>query len=103
MTSEQKKNKKRQSHRIFAKSYWRKQARLFSGTGIFSEENINRMKRGLSPRRLALLIHRDTGEKVEMFVPRELHHVFGMKEEVPQEEQTIVELYPWQHADCDED
>lgn len=93
----------RQAHRTNTKRYWKKIAEANEVTGIYSLENLNRMRLGSAPRRLALLRHKRSGLVVEMHVSVELHHVFGNKAEVPQEEQTLVELYPWQHDACDPD
>lgn len=93
----------RQAHRTNSKRYWKQKAEQFARTGVFSEENLTRMRRGLAPRRLAKLAHKETGEVIEFHAPIELHHVFGNKAEIPQEEQTLVEVYPWQHAQVDED
>lgn len=103
MTSEQRKNKRRQAHRNFTKSYWRQAAREEDTSWEYSPENITRMKMGKAPRRLALIEHVSTGERIEYHAPVELHHVFGMQEDTPQEDQTIVELWPWQHAATDPD
>lgn len=59
------------------------------------------MKMGKAPRRLALVRHKETGLTLEMHLPLELHHVFGMNTETPQEEQTVVELWPHQHDESD--
>lgn len=93
----------RQAHRTHSKRYWKNKAEEFATSLIYSPENIARMKMGYPPRRLALIQNNKTGETIEFHAPIELHHVFGIKGDVPQEDQTLVELYPWQHAACDTD
>lgn len=97
------KNKRRQAHRNFTKSYWRAIARSEDAQFQYSQENINRMELGMAPRRLACVQHKKSGLLVEVHLPLELHHVFGMKEDTPQEDQTIIEMWPHQHAACDPD
>lgn len=96
------KKPERQAHRTHSKRYWKEKAEQYQSSMIYSPENLTRMRRGLSPRRLAQLQNTRTGEVIEYHAPVELHHVFGNKAEQPQEDQTIVELYPWQHAACDD-
>ena len=103
MTSLQKKNKKRQAWRHFTSKYWKKRAGELGSWLIYSPYNLSRMAMGKAPRRLALLRHKTTFEVIEFHAPVELHHVFGHSSEAPQEDQTIVELYPWQHSECDPD
>lgn len=93
----------RQAHRNHTRRYWKERAQEEKHSGRYSEENLTRMRRGLAPRRLALLRSTVTGETVEFHAPIELHHVFGISGDYPQEEQTIIELYPWDHAACDEE
>ena len=92
----------RQAHRTNSKRYWKARSKELGSWLIYSPSNLTRMARGLAPRRLALLRHIETGEVIEFHAPIELHHCFGNQAEVPQEEQTLIELYPWQHAACDD-
>lgn len=92
----------RQAHRTHSKRYWKNKALELATSLIYSPENINRMRRGSPPRRLAIIRNIKTGETLEFHAPLELHHVFGINDRSPQEEQTLIELYPWQHADCDD-
>ncbi len=101
MTRIKRKNLRRKSWRAFTKAYWRSAAKDFTRHMSFSEENINRMKMGRAPRRLALVRHKKTGLTIEMHLPVELHHVFGMNLDTPQEEQTVIELFPHQHDATD--
>lgn len=101
MTSEQKKNKRRQEWRHFTRKYWKEMAKDITRQMVFSEENVNRMKMGKAPRRLALVQHKTTGLTIEMHLPIELHHVFGMNCDTPQEDQTVIELFPHQHDAAD--
>lgn len=101
MTSEQKKNKRRQEWRHFTRKYWKELAAYLGTEGPYSIENINRMKMGKAPRRLALVRHKKTGLTVEMHLPVELHHVFGMNCDTPQEDQTVIELFPHEHDAAD--
>lgn len=103
MTYMERKNKRRQAWRSFTKRYWKNEARREDSQFQYSQENINRMSLGRAPRRLALVRHIKTGKVIEMHLPVELHHVFGLQEDTPQEDQTVVELYPHQHAACDPD
>lgn len=93
----------RQAHRTHSKRYWKERSKQVGVHLIYSPENIARMSMGYPPRRLALIRNKKTGIQIESHVPVELHHVFGIKSDIPQEEQTLVEVYPWQHAACDED
>jgi hypothetical protein len=102
MTSEQRKNKRRQEWRHFTRKYWKLRAKEITSSITFSPENINRMKLGKAPRRFALVRHIETGRCIEAHLPLELHHVFGMNPATPQDEQTVLELWPHQHSLCDE-
>lgn len=102
MNHEKRKNDRRKVHRAGAKAYWRETAHLFEGEEIYSEENLTRMRHGMAPRRLALIQHQKTGERVEFHAPEELHHPFGYNPNLPYTAQFIVPLYPWRHADVDE-
>lgn len=93
----------RLAHKRNVRKYWKERAQEVGTHLIYSPENITRMNRGLPPRRLALLRNKKTNETVEFHAPIELHHVFGLKDDTPQEDQTLVELWPWQHSACDPD
>lgn len=103
MSSSSRDSQKRKSFKEVRRGYWRDKARNFASSMVYSAENITRMRRGLPPRRLALLRNTTTGETIEFHAPVELHHVFPLGEHRPVEEQSFVEVYPWQHASVDED
>lgn len=93
----------RQAHRTHTKRYWKAKGQQIETILSYSPENVNRMQAGYAPRRLAIVRHKVTGKTIETHVPVELHHVFGNRADTPQEDQTLVEVYPWQHAAMDPD
>jgi hypothetical protein len=102
MSKQSRDSEKRSSFKNVRRRYWRDKAKSFASSMVFSQENINRMKRGLPPRRLAAIRCKKTGDIIEYHAPIELHHVFPLNEERPIDEQAFVELYPWQHAAVDD-
>lgn len=89
------------AHRHFMARHWKEIGNSPDAHWSYSPENITRMKMGKAPRRLAVLESTKTGETIEFHAPLELHHVFGINDRKP-DEQTVLELYPWQHAQSDE-
>ena len=102
MSKSSRDTKKRTDFKDVRRSYWRDKAKSFATSLVFSQENINRMRRGMPPRRLACIRNIETGETIEFHAPVELHHIFPLNENSPVENQAFVEVYPWQHADIDE-
>lgn len=93
---------KRVEFKDVRRSYWRQQVRYWEGTDVYSQENINRMKRGQPPRRLAVIRNKKTQETIEFHAPVELHHIFPLNGDAPIDSQAFIELYPWQHASVDD-
>lgn len=85
------------------RDYWRREYQLAKEFTYYNQNNLNRMRLGLAPQREALLVHPKTGIEIYKFVSLELHHVFGLNLDTPHETQTLVEVWPWQHAMMDED
>ena len=93
---------KRQGFKDVRRGYWRTIAKANENTGIYSQENLTRMRKGSPPRRLAILRNKTTSETIEFHAPVELHHIFPLNESSPVNEQAFVEVYPWQHAQVDD-
>lgn len=102
MSKSSRDSQKRQDFKEIRRRHWRAKAKDFATALVFSVENINRMKRGLPPRRLAILRNPQTGETIEYHAPIELHHIFPLNGDQPVEDQAFIECYPWQHAMVDE-
>lgn len=102
MSKSSRDSEKRQDFKETRRRYWRAKAREFATTLSFSVENLNRMRRGLPPRRLAIIRHVETGETIEFHAPIELHHIFPLNGNKLVDEQAFIECYPWQHASVDD-
>lgn len=83
--------------------YWRDQVNVYPETRIEDEQNLQRMRNGQPPRRLATVRHKRDGYLFEVLVVKELHHVFGIHPEEDDDDQTVIELWPWEHSLCDPD
>ena len=103
MSKSSRDSQKRQEFKDVRRRHWRSKAKEFGAWLIYSTENLNRMRRGLPPRRLAIIRNKTTGETIEFHAPIELHHIFPLNGDNPVDEQAFIEAYPWQHAQCDPD
>jgi hypothetical protein len=87
----------------FRRKYWKEMVRVFNHHLAEEGNNAQRMHNGDAPGRWAVLRNNRDGHLFEKFVKVELHHVFGRKDDIPQEYQAVIECWPWEHSAMDDD
>jgi hypothetical protein len=88
------------SWRTATSRYWQNRA-ANAEPAEFSPQNLGRMRAGRAPVVRIIARIRATGEEVELFVARELHHIEGRAIPDPHNPTNLQEVWPWEHEAID--